>query len=80
MEPTRNMRLKGLWGGDHVIRMKDETELMKAVKGDKEGRRPTARPSGRWLDAVDREAKNTSKCRTGDGRRQKIEMSGCGGL
>ena len=30
------MRLKGLWGGDHVIRMKDETELMKAVKGDKE--------------------------------------------
>ena len=45
------------------MRVKDETTLKKARKGDTEGRRPFGRPRGRWLDAVDMEAKNTLKCR-----------------
>jgi hypothetical protein len=37
--------------------------LMKAMRGDTERGRPTGRPRGRCLDAVDGEAKNTLKCR-----------------
>jgi len=57
------------------MRIKDEAVLKKPLKGEAEGRRPTGRPRGGWLDEVDREAKNTLKCRTGEGRRKKIEMA-----
>jgi hypothetical protein len=45
------------------MRRKDEKVLMKALKGDREGRRPTGRPRGRWLDALGGESKNTLKFR-----------------
>jgi hypothetical protein len=71
LEPTRNMRLRGLCGGGDVMRMKDETVLMKAVKEDTEGRRTIGRPRGRWLDTVDRKlrTRRNAELETVGGRR-----------
>ena len=57
------------------MRMQDEKVPREALKGYIEGRKSVGRPRGGWLDEVDREAKNTLKCRTGEGRRKKIEMA-----
>ena len=46
-----------------MLRMKDERAPKKALKGYKEGRRPVGRPRGRWIDAVDKDAKNMLKCK-----------------
>ena len=43
--------------------MKNERLLKRAMQGNTEGRRPVGRPSGRWLDAVDRDAKRMLKWR-----------------
>jgi hypothetical protein len=39
------------------MKMKEERVPKKATNGYIEGRRPIGRPRGRWLDAVDRDAK-----------------------
>ena len=46
----------------HVMTMKEEREPKKALKGYEEGRRPIARPRGRWLDAVGRDGKRILQC------------------
>jgi len=43
--------------------MKNERVLKRALQGNKEGRRSVGRPRGRWLDAVDRDAKRMLKWR-----------------
>ena len=45
------------------MRMKYERVSKKALKGYTEGRRPVGRSRGRWLDAVDRDAKRMLKCK-----------------
>ena len=46
-----------------MMRVKVERVPKKALEGYIEGRRPVGRPRGRWLDAVDRDAKRMLKCR-----------------
>jgi hypothetical protein len=43
--------------------MKDERVPKKAVKGYTEGITPVRRPRGRWIEAVDKNVKSTSKCK-----------------
>ena len=43
------------------MRMKDERVPKKALKGHTEGRRPVGMPRGRWINAVDRDAKRMLK-------------------
>ena len=37
--------------------------LRKILKGYTEAKRPVGRPRGRWIDAVDRDAKMMLKCK-----------------
>jgi hypothetical protein len=80
MELTKNTRLRGLQWVGHVMTMKEEKEPKKALKGFEEGRRPVARPRGRWLDAVGRDGTRMLKCKNcrrsaeaRDGWRRRIE-------
>ena len=57
MEITRNVRLRGLQWVGHVMRVKVERVPKKALEGYIEGRRPVGRPRGRWLNAMDRDAR-----------------------
>ena len=57
MEITRNVRLRGLQWMGHALRVKVERVPKKALEEYIEGRRPVGRPRGRWLDAVDRDAR-----------------------
>jgi hypothetical protein len=43
---------------------KNERVLKRALQGYTEGKRPAGRPRGRWLDAVDRDAKRMLKWRS----------------
>jgi len=63
MEQARNISLRRLQWVGHVMRMKDKRVLKKALKGYIEGRRPVGRSRGKWLDAVDRDAKRMLKCK-----------------
>jgi len=45
------------------MRMKAERVPKKATKGYTKDGKPAGRPRGGWLDAVDRDAKRTLKCR-----------------
>jgi hypothetical protein len=45
------------------MRMKDERVHKKAFKGYIEWRTLFDRPRGRWIDAVDRDAKRMLKCK-----------------
>jgi len=63
MEQTKNINLRRLQWVSHVMRMKDERVPKKATKEYIEGRRPVGRSRGRWLDAVDRDAKRMLKCK-----------------
>jgi hypothetical protein len=47
----------------HVMRMKDERVPKKALKGYTDWRKPVGRPRGRWIDAVERDAKRMLKCK-----------------
>jgi len=47
----------------HLVRKKEGRVPKKALIGYAEGTRPVGRPRGRWLDAVDRDAKRMLKCR-----------------
>ena len=47
----------------HVMRMKDERVRKKAFEGYTEERRPVGRPRGRWINAVDRDARRMLACR-----------------
>jgi hypothetical protein len=49
------------WVGN-MLRMKDERAPQKALKGYIEGRRTVGRPRGRWIDAVEKDAKRMFKC------------------
>jgi hypothetical protein len=40
-----------------MMRMKDGRVPKKTLKGYTEGKRPVGGPRGRWLDAVDKDAK-----------------------
>jgi hypothetical protein len=44
------------------VRIKDERVPKEALKRYIEGKRPGRRPRGRWVDAVDRDAKRMLKC------------------
>ena len=57
MEVTRNIRLRRLKWVGHVMRLKVERVPKEALEGYIEGRRPIGRPRGRWLNAVDRDAR-----------------------
>ena len=65
-----------------MLRMKDERALEKALEGYVEGRRPVGSPRGRWIDAVDKDAKSMLKCKNlrgsaedRDAWRQRIEVA-----
>jgi hypothetical protein len=62
-------RLRRLQWVGHVM-MKDEQVSKKAMKGYSEGRRPAERPSRRWSEAVNTDAKRILKCRN---RRRSAE-------
>jgi hypothetical protein len=51
------VRLRGLQWVGHVLRVKFERVPKKALEGYIEGRSPVGRPRGRWLDAVDMDAR-----------------------
>jgi hypothetical protein len=57
------MGLRRLQWVGHVMRMKEERVPKKALLGSTEERGPVGRPRGRWLDAMDRDAKRMLKCR-----------------
>ena len=59
MELIRNVRLRRLQWVGCVLRMKDERVPKKALKGYVGGRRS----GGRWIDAVDKDAKSILKCK-----------------
>jgi hypothetical protein len=44
-----------------VLRTKEERALKRALKGSKDWRRPVGRPRGKWMDAVDKDAKSMLK-------------------
>ena len=79
MEISRNVRLRGLQWVGHVIRVKVERVPKIALEGYIERRRPIGRPRGRWLNAMDRDARGCWNAGVGDGW-QRIEMFGGRGL
>ena len=62
MEHTKNITVRRLQWVGNMLRMKDERAPQKALKGYIEGRRPVGRPRGRWIDAVEKDAKRMLKC------------------
>jgi hypothetical protein len=63
MDVTRNIRLRRFQWVGYMLRVKDERAPTKALKGYISGRRPVWKPRGRWIDAVDRDAKRKLKCK-----------------
>jgi hypothetical protein len=63
MELTRNVRLRRLQWVGQVLRIKDEMAPKKALKGYTEETRPVGRPTGRWVDGADKDAKTMLKCK-----------------
>jgi hypothetical protein len=47
----------------HVLRVKEERAQKEALKEHIDGRRLVGRPKGRWIDAVEKDAKSTFKCK-----------------